>query len=141
MHLQATVRPVGEALAEAEGRRMHRDRLFREHIGNNRLWQLRHSSRLPSTVRVATFTGMYVVTEADAAAIREVYERDGELSAAIELRRRFPGITDNAKAREQARAIAGWQPLPEPSTAGSQALPEGRRQMPLQGSFNDAARA
>ena len=26
---------------------------------------------------------MYVVTEADAAAIREVYERDGELSAAI----------------------------------------------------------
>ena len=43
---------------------------------------------------------MYVVTEADAAAIREAYETGGELSAAIELRRRFPGITDNAKARE-----------------------------------------
>jgi hypothetical protein len=55
---------------------------------------------------------MYVVTEADAAAIREVYERDGELSAAIELRRRFPGIADNAKAREQARRIAAWTPLP-----------------------------
>jgi len=55
---------------------------------------------------------MYVVTEADAAAIQEVYERDGELSAAIELRRRFPGIQDNAKAREQARAIAAWKPLP-----------------------------
>jgi hypothetical protein len=55
---------------------------------------------------------MYVVTEADAAAIREVYERDGELSAAIELRRRFPGITDNAKAREQVRTIACWKPLP-----------------------------
>ncbi len=55
---------------------------------------------------------MYVVTEADATAIREVYERDGELSAAIELRRRFPGIQDNVKAREQARAIAGWKPLP-----------------------------
>ena len=54
---------------------------------------------------------MYVVTEADATAIREAYERDGELSAAMELRRRFPGIQDNAKAREQARAIAGWQPL------------------------------
>ena len=54
----------------------------------------------------------YIVTKADAAAIREVYERDGELSAAIELRCRFPGITDNAKAREQARVIAGWQPLP-----------------------------
>jgi hypothetical protein len=54
---------------------------------------------------------MYVVTEADAAAIREVYERDGELSAAIELRRRFPGIIDNATAREQARRIAAWTPL------------------------------
>ena len=62
---------------------------------------------------LATFLAMYVVTEADAAAIREAYERDGELSAAIELRRRFPGIADNAKAREQARAIAGWRPLPE----------------------------
>jgi len=45
---------------------------------------------------------------------REAYETGGELSAAIELRRRFPGIGDNAKAREQARAIAGWQPLPNP---------------------------
>ena len=32
---------------------------------------------------------MFVVTEADAAAIREVFERDGELSAAIKVRRRF----------------------------------------------------
>jgi hypothetical protein len=56
---------------------------------------------------------MYVVTEADAAAIREAYETGGELSAAIELRRRFPGIVDNAKAREQARVIAGWTPLPD----------------------------
>ena len=55
---------------------------------------------------------MYVVTEADAAAIREAYETGGELSAAVELRRRFPGIADNAKAREQARVIAGWRPLP-----------------------------
>jgi hypothetical protein len=67
--------------------------------------------RLPAVNRHATFSTMYVVTEADAAAIREVYERDGELSAAIELRRRFPGIQDNAKAREQARAIASWSPL------------------------------
>jgi hypothetical protein len=43
---------------------------------------------------------MFVVTEADAAAIRAVYERNGEFSAAVELRRRFPGITDNAQARE-----------------------------------------
>jgi hypothetical protein len=56
---------------------------------------------------------MYVVTEADAAAIRDVYERDGELSAAIELRRRFPGIIDSATATEQARRIAAWTPLPD----------------------------
>jgi hypothetical protein len=55
---------------------------------------------------------MFVVTEADAAAIRAVFNQEGELSAAIELRRRFPGITDNTKAREFARSIAGWTPLP-----------------------------
>ena len=55
---------------------------------------------------------MFIVTEADAAAIRAVFDQEGELSAAIELRRRFPGITDNAKARECARSIAGWNPLP-----------------------------
>jgi hypothetical protein len=55
---------------------------------------------------------MFVVTEADAAAIRTVFEQEGELSAAIEVRRLFPGITDNARAREHARIIAGWQPLP-----------------------------
>jgi hypothetical protein len=55
-----------------------------------------------------------MVNDEDAAAIREVYLRDGELSAAIELRRRFPGIQDNVRARESARAIAGWTPLPEP---------------------------
>jgi hypothetical protein len=56
--------------------------------------------------------GMFVVTEADAAAIRAIFHQEGELSAVIELRRRFPGITDNAKARECARSIAGWTPLP-----------------------------
>ena len=55
---------------------------------------------------------MLIVTEEDATAIRATFEREGELSAAIELRRRFPGITDNNRARECARSIAGWQPLP-----------------------------
>jgi hypothetical protein len=55
---------------------------------------------------------MFLVTEADAAAIRTIFEQEGELSAAIELRRRFRGITDNAKARECVRMIAGWKPLP-----------------------------
>jgi hypothetical protein len=57
---------------------------------------------------------MFVVSEADAAAIRSVYEQDGELSAAIELRRRFPGIADNENARLCARNIARWTPLAEP---------------------------
>jgi hypothetical protein len=51
---------------------------------------------------------MFVVTEAEAAAIRAVYQQRGEFSAALELRRRFPGITDNAQARE----CASWKPLP-----------------------------
>ncbi|WP_158921531.1 hypothetical protein [Acidisphaera sp. S103] len=57
---------------------------------------------------------MFVVTEANAAAIRTVFEQEGEFSAAIELRRRFPGIANNEQARVQARTIAGWQPLPPP---------------------------
>jgi hypothetical protein len=55
---------------------------------------------------------MFAVTEADAAAIRAVFEQRGEFAAAVELRRLFPGITDNAQARECARTIAGWKPLP-----------------------------
>jgi hypothetical protein len=58
--------------------------------------------------------GMFVVTEADATAIRAIFNQEGELSAAIELRRRFPGIADNTKARACARSIAGWTPLPAP---------------------------
>jgi hypothetical protein len=54
---------------------------------------------------------VFVVTEADAAAIRAVYQQRGEFSAAVELHRRFPGITDNAQAVECARTIAGWKPL------------------------------
>ena len=55
---------------------------------------------------------MFVVTEADAAAIRAAFNQGGEFSAAVELRRRFPGIADNAQAREFARTIATWKPLP-----------------------------
>src|SRR3954471_12859555 len=61
---------------------------------------------------MTTIPGMFVVTETEAAAIRAAYEQGGEFSAAIELRRLFPGITDNAKARECARTIVGLTPLP-----------------------------
>ena len=72
----------------------------------------------PCRLFLADFTepshsiSMFVVTEEDASAIRDVFDRDGELSAAVELRRRFPLIADNAIARQWARTIAGWKPLP-----------------------------
>ena len=43
-------------------------------------------------------TRMFVVSEAEAAAIRAAFERGGELSAAVELRRLFRGITSTAQA-------------------------------------------
>jgi hypothetical protein len=55
---------------------------------------------------------MFVVSEAEAAAIRAAFDRGGELSAAVELRRLIPGITDTTEARQCARTIAGWKPLP-----------------------------
>ncbi len=57
---------------------------------------------------------MVVVSEAEAAVIRTAFERGGELSAAVELRRLFPGITSPTQARACARTIAGWKPLPTP---------------------------
>jgi hypothetical protein len=42
---------------------------------------------------------MFVVSEAEAAAIRAVFLESGELSAAIDV-----------QARERARTIAGWKP-------------------------------
>ena len=54
---------------------------------------------------------MFAVTEAEAAAIRTAFDQGGEFAAAVELRRLFPGVTDNAEARECARTIAAWRPL------------------------------
>lgn len=56
---------------------------------------------------------MFSVDEATASAIRRVFHEEGELSAVIELRRAFPAITDNAKARDCVRTIAGWKPPAE----------------------------
>jgi len=56
---------------------------------------------------------MFVISEADAAALRTIFQQRGEFSAAIELRRLFPGVTDNAQARECVRTIASWRPLPK----------------------------
>jgi hypothetical protein len=71
---------------------------------------------------------MFVVNEAESAAIRAVFEQEGELSAAIELRRLFPGITDNAKARIHARTIAGWLPLHAPVRPATVTRPHPRKE-------------
>jgi hypothetical protein len=66
---------------------------------------------LPATASVTMLPTMFIVSEEAAAAIRTAYEQEGELSAAIEVRRLFPGNTDNVEARECTRTIAGWTPL------------------------------
>jgi hypothetical protein len=71
---------------------------------------------------------MFVVSEAEVAAIRVAFEQRGELSAVVELRWLFPGITDNALARECARTIAGWKPLSLRVVKRTCCLPDGDRQ-------------
>jgi hypothetical protein len=55
---------------------------------------------------------MFVVDKATAEAIRRALEEGGELSAVIELRRHFPAITDNARARLCVRTITSWRRMP-----------------------------
>ena len=56
---------------------------------------------------------MFSVTEAEAIAICDAFHTRGELAALIKPRRLFPGVTDNRRARECVRMIAGWR-LSEP---------------------------
>ena len=51
-----------------------------------------------------------------------VYVQRGEFAAAVELRRRFPGIADNVQARACARTIVGWKPLHERVLVGAARL-------------------
>jgi hypothetical protein len=66
---------------------------------------------------------MFSVSAAEAAVIRMAFVQQGELSAAIEVRRLFPGITDNVKARACARTIAGWTPAPLPAAPVTRLYP------------------
>ena len=56
---------------------------------------------------------MFSISDKDIAAIQIAFERGGELSATIEVRRIFPGIPDNAEARRVALTIAGWGSMSE----------------------------
>jgi len=57
---------------------------------------------------------MFVVDEAAATAIRRAWHEGGDLAGIVELRRRFPLITDHARARSCVQAIVGWEPRPVP---------------------------
>ena len=65
---------------------------------------------LPLLTRAAILAGMFSISDKDIAAIQAAFERGGELSATVEVRRLFPGIPDNAEARRIALIIAGWEP-------------------------------
>jgi hypothetical protein len=71
---------------------------------------------------------VFCVSETEAAAIRAVFFEEGELTATIDLRRMFPGITDNVQARLHARVIAGWEPSPPNPAAGAVLQLRRRRQ-------------
>jgi hypothetical protein len=70
---------------------------------------------------------MFVVSEAEATAIRTAFDQGGEFAAAVELRQLFPGVADNAQARACARTIAGWKPLPVPLRRATRLSPGKRR--------------
>jgi hypothetical protein len=56
---------------------------------------------------------MFTVDESTAEAIRRAFDEGGELSGIVEFRRHFPLITDNTKAGECVRIIAGWHKVPQ----------------------------
>ena len=70
-------------------------------LRRTRLVSARSGSKLP---------GMFVVDDATAEAIRHIWQEQGELAALVELRRHFPLIADNARARLCLQAIVAWTP-------------------------------
>jgi hypothetical protein len=75
-----------------------------------RLWSSNH--RLLRSSSHPHASSMFCVSEAQAAIIRTAFEQRGELAAVVELRRLFPGVGSIAWARECARTVADWPPLP-----------------------------
>ena len=75
---------------------------------------------------------MFAVDEAAALAIRQACEDGGELSGMVELRRRFPGIADNARARLCLQVIMSWGP-PAPAPEQGPAPGKARRRRRVRG--------
>lgn len=57
---------------------------------------------------VSTEMWMFIVSDAEAASIRQAYLQYGEDGAVLELRRLFAGLEDNEGTRVSAVTIAGW---------------------------------
>jgi len=70
-------------------------------------------ARYHATTVTPKLKAMFAVDEATAEAIRRAHNEGGELADVVEFRRHFPLITDNAKAGQCVRIIAGWQPVPD----------------------------
>jgi len=73
---------------------------------------------------------MFAVDETTALAIRQACQTGGELSGVVELRRHFPLITDNARARMCLEVIMSWRPLtpsPEQGSTPGKVRPRTRR--------------
>lgn len=60
---------------------------------------------------------MFSIDEASREAICLAFEEHGELAAAVELRRRFPGIGDVTMACQIVRLVVGWRPIAQPDPA------------------------
>jgi hypothetical protein len=55
---------------------------------------------------------MFSISDKNIASIQAAFERGGEMSAMVEVRRIFPGIPHNAESRRIALIIAGWEAIP-----------------------------
>ena len=59
---------------------------------------------------------MFALNETEIASIHAAFDAGGELAAAVELRRLFPGISDLQKARECARTVLSWRRPESPAS-------------------------
>ena len=55
---------------------------------------------------------MFAIDQATADAIRQAYEKSGELAAIVELRSYFPLFENNEHARSCVRSIVSWKLIP-----------------------------
>ena len=73
---------------------------------------------------------MFVVTEAEAAAIRAVYEQRGEFSAAVELRRLFPSHHRHRAGPRLCPDHCRLEAPARPAAPGAAGTPEETRYRP-----------